>query len=171
MRTLLVIAHSWSMLVLGASGDSGIPGQSRSVQLQIADYRPMSQRVPTSDEIRAALVEVLRAQKIPVTSDAKTHLWLELVESEKRDEEGVKACARVRSWIVEIGKEYLPKREVVTERCALSSQPKIPANGNINWIGVADAISRSSRKKDSLTDAYAEALGEVIANLKRTLDL
>jgi hypothetical protein len=93
------------------------------------------------------------------------------VESEKRDEEGVKACARVRSWIVEIGKEYLPKREVVTERCALSSQPKIPANGNINWIGVADAISRSSRKKDSVIDTYAEALGEVIANLKRTLDL
>ena len=36
--------------------------------------------------------------------------------------------------------------------------------------GVADAISRSSRKKDSITDAYAEALSEVIANLKRTLD-
>ncbi len=65
-------------------------------------------------------MEVLRAQKILVTSDAKTHLWLELVESEKRDQEGIQACARVRSWIVEIGKEYLPKREVVTERCALS---------------------------------------------------
>ncbi len=166
MRALLVIAHSWSMLVLGASEDGGLPAPSRSVQLQVADYRPMAQRVP----IRAALVEELRAQKILVTSDAKTHLWLELVESEKRDEEGIKACARVRSWIVEIGKEYLPKREIVTERCALSSQPKIPAEGNINWIGVADAISRSSRKKDSMTDAYAEALSEVIANLKRTLD-
>ncbi len=170
MRTLLVIAHSWSMLVLGASEDGGLPAQRRSVQLRVADYRPMSQRAPTSDEIRAALVEVLRAQKILVTSDAKTHLWLELVESEKRDQEGIQACARVRSWIVEIGKEYLPKREVVTERCALSSQPKIPADGNINWIGVADAISRSSRKKDSITDAYGEALSEVIANLKRTLD-
>ncbi len=83
---------------------------------------------------------------IPVTSNATTRLRLELLEAEKRDEEGVKACARVRSRIVETGKEYLPER--LTERCVLASQPKVPADGNINWIGVADAISRISRKKD-----------------------
>jgi hypothetical protein len=70
---------------------------------------------------------------------------------------------------VETGREYLPKGEVLTERCVLSSQPKVPADGNINWIGVADAISRTSRKRDALTDAYAEALSEVIANLDRRL--
>lgn len=67
------------------------------MQLKISDYRATSQRAPTADEIREALVEVLRAQKIPVSPDAKTHLWLELKDSEKRDEEGIKACARVRS--------------------------------------------------------------------------
>jgi hypothetical protein len=171
MGTLLPVMYAWSMLLSGASEDGGISAQRRPVQLQIADYRPTSQRKPTADEIRAELVEALKAQNIPVASDAKTQLWLELIESGKRDEEGIRACARVRSWIVEIGKEYLPKREVVTERCVLSSQPKVPAEGNVNWIGVADAISRSSPEKDAMTHAYAGAISEVVANLKRTLHL
>jgi hypothetical protein len=58
---------------------------------------------------------------------------------------------------------------VLTERCVLSSQPKVPAAGSVNWIGVADAISRGSLKKDPLTDAYAQALSEVIAHLERRL--
>jgi len=112
---------------------------------------------------------ILVWKPIPVTSNATTRLRLELLEAEKRDEEGVKACARVRSRIVETGKEYLPKGEVLTERCVLTSQPRVPAARSINWIGVADAISRISHKKDSLTDAYAEALSEVIATLERRL--
>ena|GEM_PF-3775121 len=106
---------------------------------------------------------------MPVSSTATTHLRLELLEAEKRDEEGLKACARVRSWIVGTGKEFLPKREMVTERCVLTSQPRVPALESINWIGVADAISRASRKKDPITDAYAEALSEVIPNVERRL--
>jgi len=51
----------------------------------------------------------------------------------------------------------------------LTSQRKVPADENINWIGVADAISRGSRKKDAMTEAYAQALSEVIANLTRRL--
>jgi hypothetical protein len=51
----------------------------------------------------------------------------------------------------------------------LSSQPKVPAAGSVNWIGVADAISRGSDKKNPLIDAYAQALSEVIANLERRL--
>ena len=157
------------MLALGSFEDGGVLAQRAPVQLEIADYRPVSQRAPTQDQIRAALVQVLRDQGIPVTSNATTRLQLELLEAEKRDEQGVKACARVRSRIVETGKEYLPKGEVLTERCIFTSQPKVPADGNINWIGVADAISRASRKRDTLTDAYAEALSEVIANLDRRL--
>jgi len=136
----LPVMCAWSMLLSGASEDGGISAQRRPVQLQIADYRPTSQRKPTADEIRAELVEALRAQNILVASDAKTQLWLELIESGKRDEEGIRACARVRSWIV-------------------------------NWIGVADAISRPSREKDAMTHAYAGAISEVVANLKRTLRL
>jgi len=169
LRALLAIAHAWSMLAFASSEDGGVPPQRGPVQLEIADYRPLSQRAPTQDEIRAALVQILKERRVPVTSNATTRLRLELLEAEKRDEEGVKACARVRSRIVETGKEYLPKGEVPTERCVLTSQPRVPAARSINWIGVADAISRISHKKDSLTDAYAEALSEVIATLERRL--
>jgi hypothetical protein len=102
MGTLLPVMYSWSMLLSGASEDGGIPAQRRLVQLRIGDYRPTSQRTPTADEIRAGLVEALRAQNISVSSDAKTQLWLELIESGKRDDEGIKVCARVRSWISEV---------------------------------------------------------------------
>src|SRR5262249_22759338 len=154
---------------LASSEDGGVPVQRSPVKLEISDYRPMVQRAPTQDEIRTALVQILKDRGVPVSSNATTHLRLELLEAEKRDDEGVKACARVRSWIVESGKEFLPKREMVTERCVLTSQPRVPAEGSINWIGVADAISRASRKKDPMTDAYAGALSEVIANLERRL--
>ncbi len=163
---VVVIARLWWMLA--ASGDGGVVAQRSPVQLEIAEYRPMPKREPAADEIRQALLDVLNEQRIPVSSNAKTRLRLELVEA--RDDEGNKACARVRSWIVDIDKEYLPKREMITERCVPTSQPRIPAEGNINWIGVADAISRISHKTDALTDAYAQALGEVIANLRRWLD-
>lgn len=169
LRALLAIAQAWSMPALASSEDGGVSAQRDPVQLEIADYRPLSQRAPTQDEIRAALVQILKERRIPVTSNATMRLRLELLEAEKRDEEGVKACARVRSRIVETSKEYLPKGEVLTERCVLTSQPRVPAAGSINWIGVADAISRMSHKKDSLTDAYAEALSEVIATLERRL--
>jgi hypothetical protein len=171
MRAMLAVTHLWSMLAFAASGDAGVVVAQRSpVQLEVAEYRSMPKREPTADEIRTALVEVLKEQRIPLSSSAKTRLRVELVEAEKRDDEGGKACARVRSWIVEIDKEYLPKREMVTERCVVTSQPRISAAGNINWIGVADAISRVSHKSGALTDAYAEVLGEVIANLRRALD-
>ncbi len=165
---VVVIAHlGW---ILAASGDGGVVAQRSPVQLEIAEYRPMPKREPTADQIRAALLDVLNEQRIPVSSTAKTRLWVELVEPESGDDNGAKTCARVRSWIVDIDKEYLPKREMITERCAPTSQPRIPAAGNINWVGVADAISRVSHKTGALTDAYAQALGEVIANLRRRLD-
>jgi hypothetical protein len=169
MRALLAIAQVWSMLAFAASEDGGMVAQRDPVQLEIADYRPVSQRAPTQDEIRAALLQIFKERRIPVTSNATRRLRLELLETQKRDGEGLGACARVRSQIVETGKEYLPKGEVLTERCVLSSQPKVPAAGSVNWIGVADAISRGSDKKNPLIDAYAQALSEVIANLERRL--
>jgi len=137
--------------------------------LDVADYRPMAKREPAAEDIRTALLDVLEEQKIPVSSSAKTRLRVEIAETEKQDDEG-KTCARVRSWIVDIDKQYLPKREIVTERCVLTSEPRIPAAGNVNWIGVAEAISRVSHKSGALTDAYAQVLSEVIANLRRWLD-
>lgn len=162
-----MIAQVWWILV--ASADGGV-AQRSPVQLDVAEYRPMAKREPTAEEIRAALLDVLNEQKIPVSPSAKTRLRVELVEAEKHDDEGTKTCARVRSWIVDIDKEYLPKREMITERCVPTSQPRMSAVGNTNWIGVADAISRASHKSGALTDAYAEALDEVIANLRRRLD-
>ena len=169
MQALSAIALGWSMLGFGFAEDGGVRAQRTPVQLEIADYRPPSRRVPTQEEIRSGMVQILKEQGITVTSSATTRLQLELLEAEKRDEEGIKACARVRSRIVETGKEYLPKGQLLSEHCVLSSQPKVPADGNINWIGVADAISRGSRKKDAMTEAYAQALSEVIANLTRRL--
>ena len=169
MQALSAIAVGWSMLAFGFAEDGGVRAQRTPVQLEIADYRPLSQRVPGQDEIRSGMVQILKEQGIPVTSSATTRLQLELLEAEKRDEEGIKACARVRSRIVETSKEYLPKGELLSEHCVVTSWPRIPADGNFNWIGVADAISRGSRKRDAMTDAYAQALSEVIANLKRRL--
>ena len=137
--------------------------------MDLADYRPLAKREPAAEDIRTALLDVLEEQKIPVSSSAKTRLRVEIAETEKQDDEG-KTCARVRSWIVDIDKQYLPKREIVTERCVLTSEPRIPAAGNVNWIGVAEAISRVSHKSGALTDAYAQVLSEVIANLRRWLD-
>jgi hypothetical protein len=108
MRALLAIAQVWSTLAFAASEDGGMVAQRDPVQLDIADYRPVSRRVPTQTEIRAALVQIFKERRIPVTSNATTRLRLELLEAQKRDGEGVRACARVRSQIVEAGKEYLP---------------------------------------------------------------
>jgi len=162
-----MIAQAWWLLA--ASADRGVVAQRSPVQLDVADYRPMAKREPAAEDIRTALLDVLEEQKIPVSSSAKTRLRVEIAETEKQDDEG-KTCARVRSWIVDIDKQYLPKREIVTERCVLTSEPRIPAAGNVNWIGVADAISRVSHKSGALTDAYAQVLSEVIANLRRWLD-
>jgi len=162
-----MIAQAWWLLA--ASADRGVVAQRSPVQLDVADYRPMAKREPAAEDIRTALLDVLEEQKIPVSSSAKTRLRVEIAETEKQDDEG-KTCARVRSWIVDIDKEYLPKREIVTERCVLTSEPRIPAAGNVNWIGVAEAISRVSHKSGALTDAYAQVLSEVIANLRRWLD-
>lgn len=166
---VVVLAHVW--WILAAVPDAGVVAQRSPVQLEVAEYRPMQKREPTAEDVRAALLDVLREQKIPVSSAAKIRLRVELVEPETDDEKGTKTCARIRSWIVDIDKEYLPKREMITERCTATSQPRIPSAGTVNWIGVADAISRVSRKSaDALTDAYAEALGEVIGTLRRRLD-
>jgi len=162
-----MIAQVWWLLAVSADG--GVVAQRNPVQLDVADYRPMAKREPAAEDIRTALLDVLEEQKIPVSSSARTRLRVEIAEAEKQDDEG-KTCARVRSWIVDIDKEYLPKREIVTERCVLTSEPRIPAAGNVNWIGVADAISRVSHKSGALTDAYAQVLSEVIANLRRWLD-
>jgi len=162
-----MIAQAWWLLA--ASADRGVVAQRSPVQLDVADYRPMAKREPAAEDIRTALLDVLEEQKIPVSSSAKTRLRVEIAETEKQDDEG-KTCARVRSWIVDIDKQYLPKREIVTERCVLTSEPRIPAAGNVNWIGVAEAISRVSHKSGALTDAYAQVLSEVIANLRRWLD-
>ena len=164
-----VIAQLW--WVLAAGPDAGVVAQRAPVQLELADYRPMPKREPTVETIRAALLDVLNDQRIPVSSTARMRLRVELVQAEKLDDEGTKTCARIRSWIVDLDREYLPTRETNTERCVPTSQPRVPASGDINWIGVADAISRASHKAaDALTDAYAEALNEVIANLRRRLD-
>jgi len=165
---VVMIAQVWWMLA--ASADGGVVAQRSPVQLDVAEYRPMAKREPTAEQIRAALLDVLNEQKIPVSSSAKMRLRVELVEAEKHDDEGTKTCARVRSWIVDMEKEYLPKREIVAERCVPTSWPKVPAEGDVNWIGVADAISIASHNSDALTYAYAEALSEVIANLRRRLD-
>jgi hypothetical protein len=164
---VVMIAQVWWMLA--ASADGGVVAQRSPVQLDVAEYRPMAKREPTAEEIRAALLDVLNEQKIPVSSSAKTRLRVELVEVEKQDDES-KTCARVRSSTVDIDKEYLPKREIVTERCVPTSEPRISAAGNVNWIGVADAISRVSHKSGALIDAYGQVLSEVIANLRRWLD-
>ena len=164
---VVMIAQAWWLLA--ASADRGVVAQRSPVQLDVADYRPMAKREPAAEDIRTALLDVLEEQKIPVSSSAKTRLRVEIAETEKQDDEG-KTCARVRSWIVDIDKQYLPKREIVTERCVLTSEPRIPAAGNVNWIGVAEAISRVSHKSGALTDAYAQVLSEVIANLRRWLD-
>src|SRR5215471_21705504 len=136
---VVMIAQAWWLLA--ASADGGVVAQRSPVQLDVADYRPMAKREPAAEDIRTALLDVLEEQKIPVSSSAKTRLRVEIAETEKQDDEG-KTCARVRSWIVDIDKQYLPKREIVTERCVLTSEPRIPAAGNVNWIGVAEAISR-----------------------------
>src|SRR5215813_7395413 len=94
-----VIAQLW--WILAASADGGVAAQRAPVQLEVADYRPMAKRDPTPEVIRAALLEVLNEQKIPVSSSAKTRLRVELVEAERHDDEGTKTCARVRSWIVD----------------------------------------------------------------------
>ena len=165
MQVVMIVQVWWIFVLLA---DGGVVQRS-PVQLDVAEYRPMAKREPAADDIRTALLDVLEEQKIPVSSSAKTRLRVEIAETEKQDDEG-KTCARVRSWIVDIDKQYLPKREIVTERCVLTSEPRIPAAGNVNWIGVAEAISRVSHKSGALTDAYAQVLGEVIANLRRWLD-
>src|SRR5260370_20884159 len=76
LRALLAIAQAWSMLASASSGDGGVSAQREPVQLEIADYRPPSQRAPTRDEIRAALVHVLKERRIPVTSNATTRVRL-----------------------------------------------------------------------------------------------
>jgi len=120
---VVMIVQVWWIFVLSADG--GVVQRS-PVQLDVAEYRPMAKREPTAEEIRAALLDVLNEQKIPVSSSAKTRLRVEIAETEKQDDEG-KTCARVRSWIVDIDKQYLPKREIVTERCVLTSEARIPA--------------------------------------------
>src|SRR5215470_2674241 len=76
----------------------------------------------------------------------------------QRSVQGSSECVRLRL-----------KKQIRPAADHLTSQRKVPADGNINWIGVADAISRGSRKKDAMTEAYAQALSEEIANLTRRL--
>jgi len=169
VRTLTALVLVTSTTLAIASPEDGGTPQRSPVQLKIDDFRPTQDRVLTGDEIRTALVQVLKEQRIPVTSNANTILLLQLLVSEKHDDQGVQACARIRGWIEQTGKEFLPKNEVLRERCALTSQPKVPAEGNFNWLGLADALSRSSGRNDSFTSAYGETLNEVIRNLERRL--
>jgi hypothetical protein len=167
-NTRVVIVVTTSLLFgFAAPEDGGEPAQHRPVQVKLTDLRPLSERAPTDEEIMAALVQRLKDRRIPVGPNATTRLEIELLKAEKRDEEGVKACARVRSWIVESGREFLPKTEVVTERCVLTSQPKIPADGTVNWLGLANALSRRPPNQAAFAQAYLEALDQVVANLER----
>lgn len=169
MRALTALLLATSSTLVIASPEDGGTALRSPVQLKIDDLRPGPERVLTGDQIRAAVVQTLKEQRIPVTSNANTVLQLQLLVSEKHDDQGVQACARVRGWIEQTGKEFLPKNEVLRERCALTSQPKVPAEGGFNWLGLADALSRSSGRNDSFTSAYGEALHEVIRNLERRL--
>ena len=74
---VVMIVQVWWIFVLSADG--GVVQRS-PVQLDVAEYRPMAKREPTAEEIRAALLDVLNEQKIPVSSSAKTRLRVELVE-------------------------------------------------------------------------------------------
>jgi hypothetical protein len=169
VRALTALLFATSSILATASAEDAGTAQRSPVQLKIDDRRPTPERVLTREQIHAALVQVLKEQRIPVTSNATTILLLQLLDSEKRDEQGIQACARVRGWIEQTGKEFLPKNEVLRERCALTSQPKVAAEGGFNWLGLADALSRSSGRTDSFTSAYGETLSEVIRSLERWL--